>query len=222
MTFFSAEIVGCAFQNVPTRRWRRSEVGDRVFGGLTRGNQDASCASAFVRDMHAPDGCFHLKYVGRHPFAYPASISWSKWPWYESGPPALTGSYLVHMLPQTAMVSSEERFVTDRRQLIPLAGVSDFEMSDLLGTTAAPLLQVPLSAVEHPGSCDPHVFVLNEQRETSGMPDTPSVESAPLEVPLLPSVIDRLSDDQRRSFTDMLNQLPSNLRETTFDPQGPG
>lgn len=65
------------------------------------------------------------------------------------GSPALVGSYMVDILPQTSMFSYKEHFVTHGRQRVPLAGVSNLEPGDVLGTVSAPLLQVPLSAIPH-------------------------------------------------------------------------
>jgi len=63
------------------------------------------------------------------------------------GSPALVGHYLVDMLPQTSMFSSEEHFVSNGRQRLPLAGISSLQPGDVLGTASAPLLQIPLSSV---------------------------------------------------------------------------
>lgn len=58
--------------------------------------------------------------------------------------PALTGQNLVDMLPDVS--SNEEIFVSGGRQFVPLAGAAELEPGYVLGTSAAPLMRVP---VEH-------------------------------------------------------------------------
>lgn len=67
----------------------------------------------------------------------------------KDGSRARTRNYPIGMLPQTALCSYEEHYVTAGCEQIPLAGASELEPGDLLGTTAAQLLQVPLTAVAH-------------------------------------------------------------------------
>ena len=56
-----------------------------------------------------------------------------------NGSPALTGQYLVDMLPQPGILSMQENFVASGRQVLPLTGVADLELGDLVGVAHAPL-----------------------------------------------------------------------------------
>ena len=94
---------------------------------------------------------FHLEFVGVH------AISLSYTPSLvrvnlvrSSGIPALTGHYLVDMLPRDGLSSETKIFVTDSHQNIPLSGFTDLEQGDLLGTFS--LIQIPLSALHRPSA----------------------------------------------------------------------
>ena len=74
-----------------------------------------------------------------------------------NGYPALTGHYLVDMLPQPGILSMKEHFVALGRQVLPLTGVADLEPGDLVGVAHAPLLHVLLDALQHAThSAEPH------------------------------------------------------------------
>lgn len=60
-----------------------------------------------------------------------------------SGVPALTGNYLVDMLPLGGLSTDTEIFVTHGRQHIPLCGFTDLEPGDLLGTYSSSLVKTP-------------------------------------------------------------------------------
>ena len=66
-----------------------------------------------------------------------------------NGPPALAGHYLIDMWPQTGIRSMKEHFVASGRQVLPLRGVADLEPGDLVGVAHAPLLRLPLDALQH-------------------------------------------------------------------------
>ena len=53
------------------------------------------------------------------------------------------------MLPQPGTLSRQEHFVVSGRQGLPLTGVADLEPGDLVGGAHAPLLRVPLHALQH-------------------------------------------------------------------------
>ena len=63
--------------------------------------------------------------------------------------PALAGQYLVGMLLQPGILSMQEHFVASGRQVIPLTGFEDRKPGDLVGVALAPLLRVPLDALQH-------------------------------------------------------------------------
>ena len=62
-------------------------------------------------------------------------------------PPALTGHYMVDLLPVHDDSNPSERFVISGRQSIPLTGYQELEPGDVLGTASSPLLRVPLEAL---------------------------------------------------------------------------
>ena len=68
-----------------------------------------------------------------------------------NGTQALTRNYLVDLLPQFDLPSEERHFVASGRQIIPLVGVSNLEPADLLGVAHAPLMCVPLDALQDDG-----------------------------------------------------------------------
>ena len=138
-----------------------------------------------------------------------------------NGSQALTGHYLVDMLPQSDLPSEEEHFVTSGRQVIPLVGVSNLEPGDLLGVAHAPLISVPLDALQH------------VDRSSSPYSDPPGVTpvSAVTAPPLAavaapaspsPALLERLTPEQRASFLRVWERPPLLLRAVLFDLHGPG
>ena len=96
------------------------------------------------------NGDFHLLYVGT------TGVALSDEPQLlvvnlvrSNGPPALTGHYFVDILPQPDFFSGQKHFVASGRQVLPLAGVADLEPGDLVGVADAPLLHIPLGALQH-------------------------------------------------------------------------
>ena len=114
--------------------------------------------SAYAIDPTATDGGFHLLYDGT------VGVTLSDEPQLlevnlvrSNGSPALTGHYLVDMLPQPGILSMQEHFVASGRQVLPLTGVADLEPGDLVGVAHAPLLRVPLDASQHvTHAAEPH------------------------------------------------------------------
>ena len=92
-----------------------------------------------------------------------------------NGSPELTGHYLLDMLPQPSILSTQENFVASGRQLLPLTGVADLEPGDLVGVAHAPLLSVPLGALRHAADVlEPHPdqFTDGQVSAVSSSPDT--------------------------------------------------
>ena len=51
----------------------------------------------------------------------------------------------------------QEHFVASGRQVLPLTGVADLEPGDLVGIAHAPLLRVPIDALQHAThAAEPH------------------------------------------------------------------
>ena len=106
--------------------------------------------SAHAIEPIAADGGFYLPYDGT------VGVTLSDEPQLlevklvrSNGSPALTGNYLVDMLPQTSILSMQEHFVASGRKALPLTGVADLEPGDLIGVAHAPLLSVLLGALQH-------------------------------------------------------------------------
>ena len=138
-----------------------------------------------------------------------------------NGSQAPTGHYLVDMLPQSDLPSEEENFVASGRQVIPLVGVSNLEPGDLLGVAQAPLMSVPLDALQLVGrpsglSSDP-----------PGVTPVSAVTAPPLAAVVdtaspSPVLLERSTPELRASFLRVWERLPSQLRAVAFDLHGPG
>ena len=121
----------------------------RIFGELTLSpcDDNFSSAAAYIRNCETLDAAYHLVYNGPgvtltdYPQLIPVNLV------RLDGPPALTGHYMVDLLPAHADSVPSERFVSSGRQLIPLTGYQDIEPNDVLGTASSPLLRVPLTTL---------------------------------------------------------------------------
>ena len=97
------------------------------------------------------------------------------------GSPALTGQYLVDMLPQPGLFSVQEHFVASGRQVLPLTDVADLEPGNLVGVAHAPLLRVPLNALEHGDqAAEPHPSQTVERRYQLSQVRLPQVKQSRL------------------------------------------
>ena len=133
---------------------------NRVFGELTLSHHATTGVSAYAIDPTATNGGFHLFYDGT------VGVTLSDEPQLlevnlvrSNGLPALTGHlhYLVDMLPQPGILSMQEHFVASGRQVLPLTGVADLEPGNFVGVAHAPLLHVPLGALQHAThAAEPH------------------------------------------------------------------
>ena len=120
----------------------------RVCGELELVHHTPTGMSVYTIDPAASGGGFHLRYEGA------TGVTQSDDPQLlavnlvrSDGSPALTGHYLVDMMPQPDLPSVEEYFVASGRQVLPLVGVSALEPGDILGVAHAPLLSVPLDVL---------------------------------------------------------------------------
>ena len=138
------------------------------------------------------------------------------------GSPALTGHYMVDLLPAHDDSNPSERFVSAGRQLIPLTGYQDLEPGDVLGTASSPLLRVPWEALTlHDVPAD--VSALAESSTTPASQTAPSPNTAldfPDEPP--PELLHRLDHNQRESFFRLWNTVPSHIRriDSALDAAG--
>ena len=130
----------------------------RFFGELTLSHHATAGVSAYAIDPTAQDGGFHLLFDGT------VGVTLSDEPQLlevdlvrSNGSPALTGHYLVDILPQPGILSMQENFVASGRQVLPLTGVADLDPGDLVGVAHAPRLRVPLGALQHATyAAEPH------------------------------------------------------------------
>ena len=121
----------------------------RTFGELSLSpcGDNLGSAAAYIRNHEAPANAYHLVYDGlgvsltESPQLIPVNLV------RLDGSPALTGHYMVDILPVNADSNPLERFVSSGRQLIPLSGYQDLELGDVLGTASSPLLRVPLEVL---------------------------------------------------------------------------
>ena len=162
--------------------------------------------STFINDNRPTTDTFHLEFAGLNtislsptPSLIPVNLVRS------SGVPALTGHYLVDMLPRDGLSSETEILVTDSFQTIPISGFTDLEPGTFLGTCSSPLIQIPTSSFHDP-SMEP--LPSPSTSDVHALPDVipvandgpPTTDSLPTPKTLCPKLLEPLSDDQRTSF----------------------
>ena len=113
------------------------------------------------------------------------------------GSSALTGHYVVDLLPAHDDSTPPERFVSSGRQLIPLTGHQDLEPGDVLGTASSPLLRVFFEALT-PHAVPADVSALAESPIPPASQTSPSLETTldPADEPP-PKLLHRLDHNQR-------------------------
>ena len=125
------------------------------------------------------------------------------------------------ILPQSGLTSKEEHFVASGRQVIPLVGVSNLEPGDLLGVAHAPLMYVPLDALQHAGRPSGPTSDPPEVTSVSAV-TAPPLAAVTVTVSPSPALFERLTPEQRASILRVWRRLPSRLRVVAFDLHGPG
>ena len=172
----------------------------RTFGELSLSpcGDNLGSATAYIRNHEAPANAYHLVYDGlgvsltESPQLIPVNLV------RLDGSPALTGHYMVDILPVNADPNPLERFVSSGRQLIPLTGYQDLEPGDVLGTVLSPLLRVPLEVLSlHDALAD--VSALAESPTSPQPVPPPHITSDSPDAPP-PELLDRLDSSQRESF----------------------
>ena len=188
----------------------------RTFGELTLSpcGDNLGSAAAYIRNHEVPANAYHLVYDGlgvsltESPQLIPVNLV------RLDGSPALTGHYMVDILPVNADSNPLERFVSSGRQLIPLTGYQDLEPGNVLGTISSPLLRVPLEILSlHDALADVSALAESPTRPqpvppphiTSGSPDAPP-----------PELLDRLDSSQRESFFRLWHTVPPHIRRIDF------
>ena len=142
-----------------------------------------------------------------------------------NGLPALTGHYLVDLLPrdgsQCGMFGQEDVLVKEGRQEIALASPEclDLVPNQVLGYASAPLLRAPLSDVCHHTSSPVPAHVdqpVADKGPTSTDPMVVSASDDEAEPEIPQQLLDRLQPEQRASFLRLWNDVPPHLRHITF------
>ena len=121
----------------------------RIFGELTLSLCDDNLgrAATYIRNREASNAAYHLVYDGQG-VSFTDSLQLIPVNLVRlDESPALTGHYMVDLLPVHDDSNSSERFVSSGRQLIPLTRYQDLEPGDVLGTASSPLLRVPYEAL---------------------------------------------------------------------------
>ena len=188
----------------------------RTFGELSLSpcGDNLGSAAAYIRNHEAPANAYNLVYDGLGvsltdtPQLIPVNLV------RLDGSPALTGHYMVDILPVNADSKPLERFVSSGQQLIPLTGYQDLEPGDVLGTASSPLLRVPLEILSfHDALAD--VSALAESPTSPQPVPPPHVTSDSPDAPP-PELLDRLDSSQRESFLRLWHTVPPHIRRIDF------
>ena len=107
--------------------------------------------------------------------------------------------------------------------MFPLTGVADLEPGDLVGVADAPLLRVPLGALQHSThAAGPHPGQTPDS-QLSSVARSPDTEVAAPAVPSLsPTLMERLNPALRSAFLRVWARLLPHLRGIAFDLHDPG
>ena len=180
-----------------------------IFGELELSHHAPAGVQAYVIDPVASGGGFHLRCDGAVGVTLSDELQLLAANLVRSnGFQALTGNYLVDMLPQSDLPSVEEHFVASGRQVLPLVGVANLEPGDILGAAHAPLMCVPLHAMRHdsraPGlSSGPPAVTLISAVTASSLAAAAAATSPS------PALLERLIPEQHASFLRVWERLPS-------------
>ena len=191
----------------------------RVFGELELVHHASKGMSVYAIDPDASGGGFHLCHEGAvgvtlsdDPQLLPVNVVRS------DGSPALTGHYLVDMVPQPDL-PSVEHFVASGRQVLPLVGMAGLEPGGILGVAHAPLVRVLLHVLQHDHRAPNPSSGLSEVSPVSTVTASPLPASASPS----PALLERWSSEQRDSFLRVWTRLPlHHLRAVASDLHGTG
>ena len=120
-----------------------------IFSELTLSlcDDNLSGAAAYIRNHEVSDGAYYLVYDGQglsltdSPQLIPVKLD------RIDGSPALTGHYMVNLLPVHDDSNPAEYFISSGQQSIPLTRYEELEPGDVRGTALSPLLCVPLETL---------------------------------------------------------------------------
>ena len=172
----------------------------RSFSELELSHHAPAGVRAYAMNPVATGGGFHLRYDGT------IGVALSDEPQLlavnlvrSNGSHALTEHYLVDILPHSDLPSGEEHFVTSGRQVIPLVGVSNLDPADILGVVHAPLMCVPLDALQHDGRSSGSSSVSPVVTPISAVTTSPLTAAADTASPS-PALLEHSTPEHRSSF----------------------
>ena len=150
---------------------------NRVLGELTLSHHATTGVAAYAVNPKASNGAFHLRYDGTTGVMLPDEPQLLAVNLVcNSGSSALTGHYIVGILPQPDFPSGQKHFCCFSMTGSSLnTDVVDLEPGDLEGVADAPLLRVPLGALQHPThAAGPHPGQTSDSRVSAvaRSPDT--------------------------------------------------
>ena len=197
---------------------------NRILGELTLSHHATTGVEAYAVDPAASNGAFHLRHDGT------TGVTLSDKPQLlavnsvrSNGSPALAGHYFVDILPQPDILWGKKHFVASGRQMLPLIGVADLDPGELVGVGDAPLLSIPLGALQHPThAAGPHPGQSSDSQVSAVARSTDTEGIAPAVPPPSPALMERLNPAQRSAFLRVWARLPPHLREIAFDLHDPG
>ena len=106
-----------------------------------------------------------------------------------------------------------EHFVASERQGLPLTSVADLEPGDLVWVVHAPLLSVPLDAVQHTThAAEPNSGQFADCQVEAVTFSSDTGEAASAVTPPSPAVLEQLNPDPRSSFLCVWARLPPHSR----------
>lgn len=200
-----------------------------TFGSLSFCIPYAGGLSTFANYNRSTDDVYHLRYAGLEavsfspkPSLVPVNLV------YPSGVTALTGHYLVDILPRDGLSSETEIFEAHGHQHIPLWAFTDLEPGNIPGTSTSPLIQMPLTTF-HDLPTDPKdrpptttdVHALHNNMPLADVAASPT-DNPPTPKTPCPMLLERVSDDQQRSLLLVWYHLLLHLRSIMFDLHGSG
>ena len=184
---------------------------------LELSHNDPAGVRAYAIDSVASGGGFHLRYDGA------VGVTLSDEPQllavdliHSNGSQALNGHYLVDRLPQSDLSSVKEHVVSSGRQVPPLIRGANLEPGEILGVTHAPLMSVPLDALQHDGQTSGTSSGLHVVTPISTVTTSPLAATATTASPS-PVLLERLTPEKRASFLTSGNdrrRICARLRST--------
>ena len=107
--------------------------------------------------------------------------------------------------------------------MLLLIGVADLEPGNLVGVADAPLLRIPLGALQHPiHAAGPHPGQTSGSQISAVARSTDTEGIAPAVPPPSPALTERLNPAQRSAFLRDWARLPPHHWEIAFDLHDPG